>query len=440
MKAFRENFRQDFFLHVLGLTALVIGAAFRFYELDRPPLHADEATGARITASVLETGRLQFDPFHFHGPLLHGLGAVSSLLNGKSGWRDLEISPLLRVSAVAGLLTCLIPLALMPWMCRTAAIFGSAFVALNPWLIYYGRVFIHETLLLASLSAVLFLLIFWWNQRSFFYSIAIGFLLGFSAATKETWILTPTAWATAGVTLGFKWQFKSRKIFRHLLLMAVAFLICLSFFYSDFGRNPVGVLDFIQSYRSYKVSPGHEKHFAYYIELLILPISYGHYFWWPGAVICLAFFGCFGKKSRERDAVRFLCLSAGVHLVVYSFISYKTPWLMLVTIAHFTVAAGLSVGHICGSPLRLKGSGVLLLAAALLVFEVYQAHLLVFKLGIHPRNPLAYVSTAPSVAKWTEQTIRWLLKVGATDETVAVIGPGYWPLRWYLRPLKNVGY
>ena len=50
-----------------------MGAFLRFEQLSARPFHCDEATGARLTAKRMDTGTSQFDPTHFHGPILSSL-------------------------------------------------------------------------------------------------------------------------------------------------------------------------------------------------------------------------------------------------------------------------------------------------------------------------------------------------------------------------------
>ena len=69
---------------------VVLGVFLRFDDLSARPFHADEATGALITAKRMEASGYVFDPLHYHGPLLSGAGLLSARLHGTGGWAALE--------------------------------------------------------------------------------------------------------------------------------------------------------------------------------------------------------------------------------------------------------------------------------------------------------------------------------------------------------------
>jgi len=72
------------------VSVIVTGLVLRFDHLAKRPFHADEATGARITAHRMESGGGQFDPKHFHGPLLGDLAIPLCRLRGENGWREMK--------------------------------------------------------------------------------------------------------------------------------------------------------------------------------------------------------------------------------------------------------------------------------------------------------------------------------------------------------------
>ena len=55
------------------MLVIATGIFLRFDDLSSRPFHADEATGARITAKRMEKDGGTFDPKHYHGPLLADL-------------------------------------------------------------------------------------------------------------------------------------------------------------------------------------------------------------------------------------------------------------------------------------------------------------------------------------------------------------------------------
>ena len=57
---------------VCWICVIVTGAFLRFDDLAKRPFHADEATGARITARRMESGGGQFDPEALSRPAARG--------------------------------------------------------------------------------------------------------------------------------------------------------------------------------------------------------------------------------------------------------------------------------------------------------------------------------------------------------------------------------
>lgn len=68
------------------------------------------------------------------------------------------------------------------------------------------------------------------------------------------------------------------------------------------------------------------------------------------------------------------------------------------------------------------------------VWQLMEVRMMVFRRPADPRNPLAYVHTSPDLLR-----VRAL--AGATQPgPIRVISPEYWPLPWYLRGRADVGY
>jgi predicted membrane-bound mannosyltransferase len=84
------------------LVALALG--LRTYELDRRPLHADEANQAIKTGELLEHGRYAFDPRDHHGPTLYYAALPLAWLRGETTLATLSETTIRLVPALAG--TC----------------------------------------------------------------------------------------------------------------------------------------------------------------------------------------------------------------------------------------------------------------------------------------------------------------------------------------------
>jgi len=431
------------------VSVLAIGALLRFDGLSSRPFHCDEATGARITARRMESGNSQFDPQHFHGPLLSSLAMPLCRACGETCWQDLTKGSLRLVPAFAGWLLVLLPLA---WRRRWGdgpMLLAAALLATSPLLVYYSRMFIHESLfgMLGMLTLMVLLTKPKWGVP--------GICLGLMFATRETFVISVFAWLGAAglVALGRReWLTRAAlatawQVWRlPLLLSLVSAVLTAGFFYSDGLRHPAGVLDAVRTFFVYKTGAGHDKPFFYYLNFLTVPRKAGGVWWYgtPVAVLALlTFVASFRRGAMDEKwqlISRFLGYAALGHFIIYGLIAYKTPWLMVLPWAHVCVLAGLSVVGLAG--MRRPGQVVLLVLAALALGSQYrQTRYAIGRLASDARNPFAYVPTRRDI----EGVESWLPQLAAkapqhTLEPLAVIGSGYWPLPWYLRSFKAIGY
>ncbi len=431
----------------LGVAALA--AWLRFERLGGRPFHADEATGARITALRMESGVYQFDPTHYHGPLLSGLAAPLCRLRGEAAWRRMEKGTLRLLPAAAGVLAVLVPLAGRRRWGDAAMLAAAAFLATSPLLVYYNRMFIHESLLvLFGLLAACALLV---SPR---HGVP-GVLLGLMFAAKETFAISVLAWAAAGIVLaaghrrnlGRAWWAAAWRRWRGPAALSLAGAAAVSLLlYTDWLRHPRGALDALRTFFVYAPVEGHDKPFHYYAALLLVPRQAGGAWWFETLVLAFAllawgatFVGPAAAR-RHRLVIRFLAYAAAAHFLAYSLIPYKTPWLACLPWAHVCLLAGFGVA--AGAAWRRAAAPALgLLAAAALAWQFAQARQATGRLASDERNPYAYVPTSDDI----EALAPWLEKLAAAApgvplEPIAVVGREYWPLPWYLRGFARVGY
>lgn len=428
---------------------IATGAWLRFDELDKRPFHADEATGARITAQRLQSGGVAFDPKHYHGPLLSGLAMPLCGLRGETGWRSMRKETLRMVPAVAGTLLLLVPLLGRRRFGDPAMCLAAAFLATSPLLVYYSRMYIHESLLVLFGMAVPFLL---WNRHLW---LAAGFLIGLMFATKETFAISVLAWSGAGLLLA--WE-KRALIDRAAILRAwrdhalwggaagLTILATAAFFYTGGFRNAQGMVDAVRTFFVYETVEGHDKPFGYYARFLALPEKSGGIWWFETPLLgiaLLAYASTFRRGVVEpaaRDAIRFLSHSAAGHFLIYSVIAYKTPWLACLPWAHVAVVAGFAVAGFPGRHFVLRILLPLAFAGTL-YSQVKLSRSATGRFSSDERNPYAYVPTRMDV----ERLEAWLVRLRDTVpegglEPVAVVGSDYWPLPWYLRSFGSIGY
>jgi len=434
---------------LLAAAAVIGGGWLRFAHLDRAPLHADEAaTGARVLADRLEDGRYTFDPRHHHGPLLTAATVPFALLRGEADWDQLTKTTLRTVPAAAGVLTLLLILGCAPAL-RSGAALAAVFAATSPLLVVYHRLYLHEPIQGLSLLLLIAAGLRYAARPAWPWAIATGTAAGLMLSNKETAVITGAAWAAAGAALAISrgirhadFRSVARRHGTGVGLAIVAGAAVAGLFYSDFGRHPTGVLDFVRTYFVYETSAAHHKPIGYYAQLLAWPKFRGGFWWTEAPVLVPAVYGLAASFRDPRGApIRFLGLAAVAEAVAYSLIAYKTPWLAMVVWLQVCIVAGYgSVRLLSVRPVWGRGlAGVALVAA--LMWQSHQAVRAAHRFPADDRNPYAYVPTSPGV----EKLAPWLEELAAASPAVraaplAVVGHNYWPLPWYLRDFDRVGY
>lgn len=418
----------------------------RFENLSTRPFHADEATGARITSSRMESGNYNFDPLHYHGPTLSSLAQTLCRWNGESTWQEMNKTLPRVITAIAGSLLLLIPIFWRKLYGDAPMLLASALIATSPLLVYYSRMFIHESLL------VLFGMLFLIALTRFPRHGIPGILIGLMFATKESFAISVLAWTGAVALLVFEnrkqitrekiiiaWQISGMPIAASLITATLVSLYC----YTDGFRQMHGAVDAIRTFFVYKTVDGHHKPFLYYIHLLAIPFKSGGYWWFGSPVILLALLGyitSYRTTETKRFFIRFLSYAALGHFLIYSLIAYKTPWLACLPWAHVCLLAGFALINFSQQARWLQITCGLFIAVSLFS-QFQQTRRATGRLASDDRNPFAYVPTRNSIENLTP----WLKQLEAiapdkTLEPIAVVGSNYWPMPWYLRHFSKIGY
>lgn len=427
---------------------LVVAGFLRFDDLASRPFHADEATGARITAQRMETKGYIFDPLHYHGPTLSLAGVASARLHGMSRWPELEKRALRVVPAVAGCLLVLVPLLGRRRFGDGPMLLAALALATSPLLVYYSRMYIHEMLLALCGALALFQAASarrWWPA---------GIWVGLMFATKETFAISMLAWGAAGGLLYLASLSRPDRVTppewlrRHGraagLAIGLALLTSLAFYTNGFTYWR-GAVDAVMTYFVYDLVEGHGKPARYYLEFMLQPQQAAGR-WWGETALALLALGALGAglfraslPRATRVAIQFLALAAAFHFLIYSLIGYKTPWLMVLPWVHVCLLAGFAV--CLPLPGRVVKAVAAVIFAAVLASQFLQSRQATGRLASDDRNPNAYVPTSEDI----ETLGPWLSSLDAAVpelpiEPIGVIGAGYWPLPWYLRGYDKVGY
>lgn len=441
---------QRLLIIVTWIGIVILSLTLRLQNLEERPIHADEATGARILAGQLAGEDYQFDPQHFHGPLLSLSSQPIARSRSETSWSELSTTTLRLSTVIAGLLVVFTPLLWRRSIGSWGALAAAALLASSPLMVYYNRMYIHESLLtlfaMLACAAVLRLT----EQPGKRIAIASGLCIGLMFATKETFAISILAWLPA---VGLCYWRQQANDARHLctnlriyllpsVYLAITAAFTAAYFYSDGFRSMQGIIDAVRTYFVYETTAGHEKGMGYYLELLIWPKQqFG--IWWTEALIALlaVIAVAFAVVKRvPNPAVLFLAVATVCHFIIYSCIGYKTPWLMMVPWAHACLLAGYVFSYFPNLKTRSRFLLTLLLLTGL-AYQTKQSIHASGRLANDSRNPYAYVPTSKDAAK----VERWLHELRALPDAptltpIGVIGQGYWPLPWYLRTFETIGY
>ncbi len=440
-----------------GLLLVVAVAAFglRVADLDRRPMHHDEANQAVRTGLLQETGVYQYDPQDHHGPSLYYL--TVPLLHLGSG-RDFSgtTETLFRIVPVlfgVGLIL------LLAWVVDglgwPAVLVSAALTAISPAMVYYSRYFIQEMLFVFFTFGCLIALWRWTRTGTWRWALTAGVMAGLMFATKETCIIAYFAMIVA-LEVAEAWSGGRRGILRtawarpvHAVIGGVAALVVAAMFYSSFFTHFAGLPDAVLAYQSYFIkgvsAGGHAHPWTYYWHLLgWFREGQGPVFS-EGLILALAAVGAvfilMRRPAGSADPVlpRFLLVYTVLMSVLYSAIPHKSPWLVLSFLHGMILLAGIGAVALVGSLRRLGWKvavSLLLLAGATQLAA--QSRRCNFQFDCDPRNPYAYVHTSRDFLK----LVKRVQDVAGPNDIIAVVTNDHdaWPLPWYLRKFRQAGY
>lgn len=411
---------------------VLIAAAFwlRLADLGARPMHADEANQAVRLGQLLETGHYAFAARE-HGPTLYYFALLPAWLRGQTTLAALTETTVRFTPAVFGGAAVLLLFLLARPLGRGVALGAAAMFTLAPPAVYYSRYFIQETLLVTFTLAAWVCAYRWWKSGGWRWAAGAGACVGLMAATKAT---TPVLVAAAlgGALLSGRWR-RVAELGRDAKALAAgvgAALLVWMAFYSSFGAYLPGCRDALVTYaamlhRAVGGETGHEKSWWYYGSLFVFQRR-GGLVWDQSFFLLLTAVGA-AVAWRRGGLARFVAGYTGIVAVVWSLAPYKTPWLVINLVPGLCLLAGVALA-------RWRASVAVPLALAVMSWQGWQLRQAVFLRPADPRNPYAYVHTAPDMLKVPA------LAAAAPPGPIKVISEEYWPLPWYLRARGEVGY
>jgi uncharacterized protein (TIGR03663 family) len=441
--------------------ALTTALTLRAARLEVRPMHHDEANQAIKFGDLLERGEYRYDFHDHHGPTLYYLTLPSAWLGGRDTLASLDEVTLRRVPVAFGVATILLLPLLAAGIGRTPVTVAALLMAVSPAMVFYSRMFIQEALFACFTLAFVIAIgraataagRWWW--------ILAGLAAGLAVATKETSaIVLPAAILACAIAW---WSVGSRRPsnaittgrWRAPLVMGVAAAAGVGIvFHSSFFASPAGVLEPFRGTGTYVargIDPANHAHPWHYYFRLLTYTSSGGLKWSEGLVAALVLAGAATARRGDESSgiehkfwVRYLSFDVAITASIFSLIPYKTPWNLL---AFYVVAfplAGIGFASLVEMTRSRVMRGLLISGLAVACVSLgSQAWRAAVTYAADPRNPYVYAQTVPDAVRMAAR-IRDLaaLHGDPLDMPVAVIASPFeqWPLPWYLRGMRNVGY
>ena len=439
------------------LVAIAGALALRVPKLATRPLHNDEAVNAVKVSELWQHGRYAYDPDEYHGPALHYATLPFLWLSGARNSDDLDDATLRLAPVVFGVGLILLLLLFVDGLGRHALAWAAIFIAVSPAMVFYSRYFIHEMLLVFFTALTLGAGWRYSQTRSARWAVVAGAGLGLMFATKETFVITLAAMGLAGIVTIW-WTMPPRGRAQGLLaiwnwkhaalVLSAAFVVWLLLF-SSFFSNFAGLLDSVRTYLPWlKRAGGHSPHihpWSFYLQRLAWFHPVKGPAWSEGLILALAALGSavslVGKKSPLH---RFLALYTIILTAAYCAISYKTPWCLLNFFHGMILLAGIGAAALVEF-FRARAWRVVIVAVllALTLQLSWQAWRTSFVYSTDRRNPYVYAQTVSDILNLVQRAEGIASVAPARFETVVkIIAPenDYWPLPWYLRRFKHLGW
>jgi len=457
-------FNRKKLLLTFQLILLVVIALFlRVYEIADRPFHSDEGVNFYFVQGMLKNGYYHYSHQNFHGPAYFYLLMFCHYFFG-----DSEFSHRL-AAIIPGMGIVLMPFFLLGICSRYSLYVSALLLAMSSSLVYYARYSIHESLLVFASLWLLFAAFRWVERREGPMLIHIGLATALLFATKETSIITFFAFIISGALIYSPLRlFALLRLHFSFLMWGVFLFFAVTFtLFSGFYQDSDGIRELFLGIQQWigrgHSDTGHHKPFRYYFNiiknaepialLVIFPILFCVYkfiFSFARIVkkknsnqnIFLRWYYSWYESfsSAEERSMLASGIYAFVNFMVYSFVPYKTPWLIINIVAPAIFSLGLFI-----SKIRPKIISCLLVMISLgisfkyvIAFNVANEHMpkwlssMITPNGTYgDSNPYSYVHTSKGMI----DLIKDIEAYAGDDLEVKILlgAKSYWPLPYYLR-------
>jgi len=488
---------------IAGAVILLIAAFLRLYDLNLVPLHHDEGVNGNFLVRLVREGAYHYDPANYHGPTLYYFAAifpwVLRTLFGPNAQNNYGLTTVaIRcIPALFGIATVGLVLTLRRNLGTIATLGAALLLAISPGAVYLSRYFIHETLFVFFTLGIVVASLKYYKDPHPVYLIVAALSAALLFATKETAMISAAVLVIALVLARVYRRLEKRsvgggrsgrkrnrvsgwggdedtrdflervggptKLAIWLVIAFVVFIAVNLLFYSSFFTNyPQGVYDSLRTFQFW-TKTGKKDHLH----------PFATYVWWllqqESPLLILGAIGALLVVLRPaKSFALFSALWAFGLLAAYSLIGYKTPWLNLNFIVPLALTGGVAIEWLYEELGKWEVSkrvrwlvlaGILLvatgpLAGLIRAFEQKAIHWKTFIPGyqtidlnfINYDNDnqyfvYVYAHTRRETLKLVDEINQLTQRTHQGPETgITIVSPEYWPLPWYLRDYKRVGY
>jgi uncharacterized protein (TIGR03663 family) len=450
------------------LLIIALAMALRAPRLGLRPMHNDEAVNAMRFRDLWVSNSYQYDPDEFHGPTIEYFTLPAAWLDRARDFNGFTEATFRSVTVAFGVGLILLLLPLARDLGKAETLWAALLTALSPAMVFYSRYYIHEMLLVFFTALTLVAAWRYTRAKTLGWCLLAGAGLGLMYATKETFVFAAFSMAAAaGCTAAWtRWMqreridFRSYLNFKHIAAALGLAAGVAALFFSSFLTNAGGPLDALKTYlpwlrRAGGASP-HVHAWSFYFERLLFFHAKGGPIWSEALIAVLAAVGWVaalaGKGLGETNVAlaRFLGFFTLWLTVIYAALAYKTPWCLLGFLYGMILLAGVGATALARllPVYGLVRAGWVILPAlcAQLGWQAWRASFGTDSGGacycVSPRNPYVYSQTGTDLLNLVDkvEAIARVSPQGLGIPVEVMSEESYWPLPWYLRRFKSVGF
>ncbi len=413
------------FLIIFGLI-VVLGAFLRLYQLDLKPMHHDEAEEQYYFIEPLLKGEGLVWDYDNKGLAHHYLTFIFVKICGLSAFA-------LRLSAAFfSLLTIILIYFLKDYIGRLGVFISSFFLAVSPFMVYYARQYTTYPFYLFFLILIIILFLNYYKKNKPVYLYASFFVLAIILNINIEALLIFSFIVLSFLYLNYLFEKDLlRKIIRFvhnipkrmicfgIISLVVSFFAIQSGFFShleNIVNLPGGFIELIKK----STESGHNKSFFYYFKILY-PFELG--------LLLISFLGFFYFKKNTFS--KFLIYWSICSLLIFSFIPYKTNWVVPVVIFPLFLLSGNTIDYLRKTLVNKKLFILIILSPFLIGSLFFTIEQNFFVVNNFDKNKLGYVETSIDILK-LRNDVDNNAKLNDVNK-ILIAAPSNWPIPVYLK-------